>query len=84
MQGRIPPAQKVLFGTPYQLRVEYGGVRPVQVGESRMETDRLLVYVKGPASELTLEAFFARDAVRTPVLVKVPLPMGVFSVELSR
>jgi hypothetical protein len=83
-QGRMPPSQAILFGAPYQFRAEYGGTRALTIGDSKVETDRLVGFVKGPASEFTFEAFFARDAARTPVLVKVPLALGVFSMELVR
>ena len=56
----------------------------VYVGDSQMDTDRILATIKGPASENTIEIFFARDAIRTPVLVRVPLAMGKFSMEIIR
>jgi len=83
-QGRLPPAQTVYFGAPYQVRLEYGGTQAVRVIEERVEADRLAVVVKGPASEVRFEVFFARDAARTLVLARVPFPMGVFSMELVR
>jgi hypothetical protein len=47
-------------------------------------TDHVLVSIKGPKSDATAEIFFARDAARTPLLVKVPLSLGTVSVELVR
>jgi hypothetical protein len=49
-----------------------------------VEADRMVANLKGPASEHTFEMYFARDAARTPVLVKLPLAMGSFSMELVR
>ncbi len=83
-QGRIPPAQTILFGAPYQIRVEYGGAKTVPVGGVVTEADRMIASLKGPASTLSFEIFFARDAARTPLLVRVPLAMGSFSMELAR
>ncbi len=83
-QGRLPPAQTVYFGAAYQVRVEYGGAQRVRVGDEAVEADRLAVSVKGPASEIRFEAFFARDAARTLLVARVPFPMGVFSMELVR
>lgn len=83
-QGRIPPAQTILFGAPYQIRLEYGGAKTVPIGGVATEADRLVASLKGPASESTFELYFARDAVRTPLLVRVPLAMGWFSMELAR
>jgi hypothetical protein len=40
--------------------------------------------VTGPKSSFSLETFFARDAARTPLLIRVPLSAGTFSMELVR
>lgn len=81
-QGRIPPPQTILFGSAYQLRLEYGGAKSVPIGGVATPADRMLATVKGPASETAFEIFFGRDAKRTPLLVRVPLVMGSFSMEL--
>jgi hypothetical protein len=39
---------------------------------------------RGPASGIDFDVFFARDAARTPILVRVPLPLGALSMELAR
>ena len=82
-QGRVPPPQTVLFGSSYQVRLEYGGVQTVAVNDKRREADRVAVYSKGPASELNFEVFFARDPARTPLVVRVPFALGIFSMELA-
>ena len=82
--GRLPPAQEVFFGARYQVSLRYAALQTVRVNEVPMQAERFDVHLKGPASEHSLEIFFARDAVRTPVLVRVPFPMGVFSMELVR
>ncbi len=83
-QGRVPPAQTVLLGASYQVRVQYGGTQSVRIGDASVEADKLVATVKGPASAVTFELFFAKDAARTPVLARVPLSMGTFSMELVR
>ncbi len=83
-QGRVPSAQNVYFGAPYRVRLDYAGTQNLRVGDSRAEADRIVVSLKGPASETTFEIFFARDAVRTPLVIKAPLPLGTFSMELVR
>ncbi len=83
-QGRLPVAQKVYYGAAYDVRVQYMGTQTIRVADAQMETDRLLATIKGPASEITAEIFFARDASRTPVLVRIPLAMGKFSMEIVR
>lgn len=82
--GRLPPAQEVFFGARYQVSLRYLGVQTVRVNEVPTETERLQVLLKGPASEHAFELFFARDAARTPVMARVSLPTGVFSMELVR
>lgn len=82
-QGRVAPDQQVVFGALYQTHIEYKGTQTIKVGESSVETDRTLLTIKGPASEFSIEIFFARDAVRTPVLARLPLSLGTFTVELQ-
>jgi len=83
-QGRMPAPQAVLFGATYDIRLEYGGGQPVTLHGRRQEADRLAASVRGPSSDHGFEIFFARDAARTPLLVRVPLAAGTFSLELVR
>ncbi len=82
-QGRLPAPQTVYFGGPYRLQVEYGGTQSVRANDRPYTADRIVASFKGPASSATFEMFFARDAARTPVIVRVPLPLGSFSMELA-
>jgi len=81
-QGRLPPQQPAILGAAYQVRLEYLGSTPVRLGNKQVDADRFRTSIKGPASDLTLELYFARDAVRTPVMVKIPLALATFTVEL--
>lgn len=81
-QGRLPPSQPAFLGAAYQVRLEYMGNTAVHLGSQQIDADRFRTSVKGPASELTLELFFARDPGRTPVMVKIPLSLATFTVEL--
>jgi uncharacterized protein DUF3108 len=83
-QGRIPQRQTVFFGGAYEVRVEFNGTQSIRVGEAQLEADRMTGSVKGAASDLTFEVFFLKDAARTPALVRVPLALGTFSMELIR
>jgi hypothetical protein len=83
-QGRVPARENILFGGPYQIRLEYAGEQKVKISEQPATADRVIATVKGPASEITFEMFFARDAARTPLVIRVPLSLGMFSMELSR
>lgn len=83
-QGRLPPSQKVFFGGEYVVRLEYGGRQSVLVGAQRTEADRIQISAKGKASDTAFEIFFALDPARTPLLVRLPLALGTFSMELIR
>ena len=81
-QGRLPSAQPAIFGAAYQVRLEYLGTSAVRLGDQQVDADRFRTSIKGPASDLTLEIFFKRDAARTPVMIKIPLSLATFTVEL--
>jgi hypothetical protein len=81
-QGRIPGPQTVYFGGAYQLRLEYAGAQTVHANDRSYDADRLRASFKGPASEMTFEMFFTRDAARTPVVIRIPFSLGTFSMEL--
>ena len=83
-QGRLAPQQSVVFGSVYQLRLTFNGAESIRLADAILDVDHLVAAVNGPASAYTLELFFARDAARTPVLAKIPSPLGTFSVELIR
>jgi hypothetical protein len=82
--GRVPPAQQVWFGAPYEIRAAYGAPQKLRVGNEWIDTDRLDFALRGPVANVKFEISFARDAVKTPVHVRVPLAAGAFTMELSR
>ena len=82
VRGRIPPSQGVFFGSSYDVRLEYGGRQSIRAADAVVESDRMVVSFKGKASSLTFEIFFGLDAARRPALIRVPLQMGVFSMQL--
>jgi len=83
-QGRVPQQATILYGAPYRVKMDYAGTQNVMVSEKPVTADRINVSVKGPQADVTFEAFFARDAGRTPVLFKIPVAIGTFSLELVR
>jgi len=83
-QGRVPAIENILFGGSYQVNLQYTGEQTVTVNSKASIADRLIATVKGPASEISFELFFARDAARTPLVIRVPLSPGMFSMELTR
>ncbi len=82
-QGRVPAPQTVYFGGPYQIKVAYGGTQSVRANDKPYMADRIIASFKGPASSTTFDLFFARDASRTPIIIRVPFALGSFSMELA-
>jgi hypothetical protein len=82
-QGRVPAAQQMLFGGLYQIRLDYAGAQTIPVNGIQTLSDKVTCSVQGPSSSTSFEMYFARDAARTPLLFKVPLAMGTFSMELT-
>jgi hypothetical protein len=83
-QGRVPAAQQMLFGGLYQVALTYAGPQTIQSGGRPAITDEVVCDITGARSSLRFEMYFARDAARTPLLVKVPFALGKFSMELVR
>ena len=83
-QGRMPASQPVFFGSAYQIHLEYTGTQSIHLGETSVDADRITASLKGPSSDINFEVLFLKDATRTPALVRVPLAMGTFSMELVR
>jgi hypothetical protein len=84
-QGRVPQQQDVVFGASYNVRLDYKGTASVKVGGAAAQSaDWMIVTVKGPRTDITFDLFFAKDAVRTPLQVRVPLALGVLSADLQR
>jgi hypothetical protein len=83
-QGRVPLAQPIIFGATYNGSFEYAGAATITVGDKPVLADKMICHVRGPASDITFEAYFDRDAARTPLSFRVPLQLGKFSLELVR
>jgi hypothetical protein len=84
-QGRVAPPQVVYFGSAYTVQQSYTGAENVTLADKKSEiTDHLVYQVKGPKSEFSFEVYYARDAARTPLLIKIPLAVGTLSMELVR
>jgi hypothetical protein len=83
-QGSVAPAGRVFFGPGYEVKMVYTGAMDVPVAGKAVVTDHVNVSVKGPASDFTFEMFYARDAARTPLMVKIPVSSGTVTLELVR
>lgn len=84
LSGRIPPNQSVFLGAKYELRLSYLGSQKIHLGDRMVDADRVGADISGPSARQSLDIYFARDAARTPLLVRAPLGMGTFSMELVR
>jgi len=80
--GRLAPPQPVVLGGAYDVRLEFSGTETVKSNSKPVQADRIQTTIKGPASEFTFQVLFARDAARTPVLARISLSLGTFTVEL--
>ncbi len=82
-QGRVPHAQDVFFGGAIlgkdglHRRAEHRAE-----GKATVVTDHLVISVKGPKSDFSFEVFYARDAARTPLEIRIPAPAGTLTAEL--
>jgi hypothetical protein len=75
----------VYFGAAYTVQPSYTGAQNITLSDKKTEvTDHLVFAVKGPKSEFSVEVFYARDAARTPLLIKIPQAVGTLSLELVR
>ena len=83
-QGRIPPPQTVYFGSTYEISVAFAGTQSIRVADKPVDADRVTASVKGPSSGISFEVYFLKDRARTPALVRVPLALGTFSMELVK
>ncbi len=83
-QGRVAPPQTVFFGASYNVRIDYTGAQTIPSDNKMVVTDHVNVSVKGPSVDTRFEIYFARDAARTPLLIRVPLSVGTISAELVR
>jgi hypothetical protein len=81
-QGRLAANQAVYLGPKYDLQLTYTGTETIRSDNKPVDTDKVRVSVHGPKADTTFEIYFARDDVRTPLLAKLPLALGTFTVEL--
>jgi len=83
-QGRVPAPVQVYFGRAVSVSLQYAGEENLTSGGKSVAADRVHAAVKGPKADFQCDLFFARDAARTPLSIRIPLPMGVFSLDLVR
>jgi hypothetical protein len=83
-QGKVPAPVQAYFGSAYAVSLQYLGAENVTSGGKPVMADRLHAAVKGPKADFQCDLFFARDAARTPLSIRVPLAMGILSLDVIR
>jgi hypothetical protein len=83
-QGRVPAEETVYFGAPYQVRLSAAGTESVKIGNASVDAERVSAAVTGPSSSISFEMLFLKDPARTLAVVRVPLALGTFSMELVK
>lgn len=83
-QGRVPPRQTVFFGAPYEINLDLAGTENVKIGNASLPADHVEASVAGPSSNIKFDLYFLQDAARTLAVVRVPLTLGTFSMELTK
>lgn len=81
-QGRLATNQSVYLGAKYDLQLTYTGTESIRLENRPTEADKVRVSIHGPKADTTFDIYFARDEVRTPLLARLPLALGTFTVEL--
>ena len=80
--GRIPPPDDLYFGAGYLVSLTFAETLNLSTARGNQEAEKILVDLSGPKSQHSFEIFFAKDAARTPLLVRVPFDVGTFSLKL--
>jgi hypothetical protein len=83
LSGRVPAPQTILLGGRYEVKLTPLGQEKIRSGDKTYDTDKYGCHVQGSGGAVDVDLYFARDSVRTPVLARIPLAMGAFSVELE-
>jgi hypothetical protein len=82
--GRLPAQQKVYYGGEYSVNVKFAGAQKVTIAGEATDSEKITATIKGAASDFTADVFFAKDSVRTPLMVQVPVKAGKLTLELVR
>jgi hypothetical protein len=82
--GRLPAQQKVYYGGEYGVGVKFAGTQKVTIAGEATDAEKITATIKGAASDFTADVFFAKDSVRTPLMVQVPVKAGKLTLELVR
>ncbi len=84
--GRLVQSQAIFFGAKYDVQVQYIGTESIKLAKNDnkpVEADKVRTSIRGPKADYTIEILFSHDAARTPLLARLPLALGTFTVELA-
>jgi len=86
--GKLPVGTPQATGVFYlggEYTVRYMALTPEQVklGTKEWEGDRFQITASGAPGEQSLEVWIRPDASRTPIAVRLPLPLATFAAELE-
>lgn len=84
--GRLVQSQPVFLGGKYDVQVQYIGTESVKLPKNDnkpVEADKVRTAIHGAKADYTIEILFSRDGSRTPLLARLPLALGTFTVELA-
>lgn len=83
-QGRVPHPQEIYYGGSYWTKMDYAGAQNITINKKSILTDHVVVSVKGPKSDFSFEVFYARDAARTPLEIRVPAAAGTLTAVIEQ
>lgn len=81
-QGRMVSQKTVYLGAKYDLRMTMLGQESIRHGNKTVSADRVQTHIRGPKADYTIDIYFTKDAARTPILARLPLSLGTFTLEL--
>jgi hypothetical protein len=84
--GRLVQSQPVFLGGKYDVQATYVGTESVKLAKNDnkpVDADKVRTAIRGAKADYTIEILFSHDAARTPLLARLPLALGTFTVELA-
>ncbi len=80
---KLPPPQPVVFGSTYQVELKRAGSEKILMGNRERKADRIAGSFAGPKSKGSFEFWLAQDDARTPLRIRIPLPVASLTLELE-
>jgi hypothetical protein len=80
---KLPPPQPVVFGSTYRVELKKTGSEKIAIGNREQKADRIAGSFAGPKSQGSFEFWLAQDEARTPLRIRIPLPVASLTLELE-